>query len=600
MIFYITDSSENLDKHLYKNKDIQICTLGFSKDKKILSLARYIEENSFVLRSRYIEFIDELAQKKLGSKKIIDILKIHNNYSYWFSSSLFEKSIYSQNYSDSIRLLAIQDIIKKNKISKIFLSIDSILLAKSLNELCIDENVEIIIQNKTQGLLFNIFRNSFILNFTRSLIFFMKLSLRKFSKKEIEIDKEGILFISPLSYLNTKIDENYLKFNSNLWSGIPELFENKSINANFLHIFSPHQEIESPKQASKLINVLNKSNKSNHYLMDINLPFLDKCFIFYNWLKISFKFIFYHKTKKIFYLKDSNVNLYKILNKNFMDTFMGPNLIYCMFAYKYLEKKIDLFLNSKKIFFLHENQGWENIVTFIVNTNSKNKLYAVPHSTIRFWDLRHFHSKLLNKSDHSINIDYYLMNSQHGKDHYENNYGDINIIECEALRYREKPKSSMDYSNELLVLLDYSRIYTENMMSFLEEYERNYPNNIKFVFKEHINSPIELKKYKFASAEKTSQSINTVLNKYKKCFCSNMTSAQVDAYTFGLDVLVFHDGKELDMSPLKGNEFVKQINTIDDLKSHIEKEGHPYKVTRNYFYQDKSLEKWSSILFDKV
>ena len=79
-----------------------------------------------------------------------------------------------------------------------------------------------------------------------------------------------------------------------------------------------------------------------------------------------------------------------------------------------------------------------------------------------------------------------------------------------------------------------------------------------------------------------------------------MTSAQVDAYTYGLDVLVFNDGKTLNMSPFMMNKEINFICNIEELHDVIIKTPNSRKISKDYFYKNKNLEKWRTILFDKV
>ena len=66
--------------------------------------------------------------------------------------------------------------------------------------------------------------------------------------------------LHPSSYW---VIDGELRFNSNLWDGIPELLEFNEESANFLHIYSPHDQIKNETEASNIINSLNKTNKSN-------------------------------------------------------------------------------------------------------------------------------------------------------------------------------------------------------------------------------------------------------------------------------------------------------------------------------------------------
>ena len=581
------------------DKPTKLCVLHNSYNSETLSLSSYIENHSDELREKYLDFIDSLAYKKLGNKKIVDILKIHNDYSYWFSSSLFEKSIYKQNYTDAIRLIALEQILIKYNVKEISIYIKSKALSKSIKGVCF--KLKIAIKNNKPNFALLDLKNTFVYSFAKSLYTFFTISTRYFKYKELDEDMDGILFTGPLSYLDTNVSCKGLKFKSNLWDGIPKLLEKAECKANFLHIYSPHPEINSTSQASNIIDALNKSNYSNHFLLDSNLSLTIKIKIFYYWLKMALKFLIFKNFRSNFDLKSSNVNLFHILKDSYYESFMGPNLIYSIFVYQYSIKKVDLIKNQKKFFYLSENQGWENIFCYVVSKQSNNQVYAVPHSTIRFWDLRHFSSISHKNTRYDIKNSAYLVNSSFAKDEYiRNGFEKTKLNDCEALRYQNKVFLKNECKEGLLVLLDYSKEYTKDMMVFLQKYENLNPGKIHYIFKSHVNSPINLDNYEFKYAEIFDGNISDALNTYRICFCSNMTSAQVDAYTFGLKVLVFSDGKNLNLSPLMNSKEIHFISSLNDLKKNLKNDSLIVKSPKNYFYKNKNLEKWSAILFDKV
>ena len=74
----IWDSKENLPtkKNIYLWNE-------YSEFKNIKSILRYIEKNSELIRSKYINFIYDLGNKKFNNKSLINYLELENNFSYW-------------------------------------------------------------------------------------------------------------------------------------------------------------------------------------------------------------------------------------------------------------------------------------------------------------------------------------------------------------------------------------------------------------------------------------------------------------------------------------------------------------------------------------
>ena len=84
--------SDEPSVHNLNSNQINCTFINYDIDD-VISVNKYIEENSIRLRKNYINFIDEIGEKKLGNESIIDFLKLYDDYSFWYSGSLREKSI---------------------------------------------------------------------------------------------------------------------------------------------------------------------------------------------------------------------------------------------------------------------------------------------------------------------------------------------------------------------------------------------------------------------------------------------------------------------------------------------------------------------------
>ena len=66
------------------------------------------------------------------------------------------------------------------------------------------------------------------------------------------------------------------------------------------------------------------------------------------WLKTCIKFLLKTMIKKYLF-NSSKINFYNLLKDNYLDTIMGPNLIYNLYMYHYSKKFIELIKNQKSI-----------------------------------------------------------------------------------------------------------------------------------------------------------------------------------------------------------------------------------------------------------
>lgn len=581
-----------------KTKDILICIEEFSNDKTLISISKYINDHAEVLREKYLSFIDGLQFKKFGSTSIYNFLNLEHGFSFWLSGSLNQKSIYQHDYDECIKILAFEQILIEKKVTEIKISKNcSPKFIKTIKSLAKNLDIKLSFQRTYLIHMYFDHRQSLIFNLIKGLIAYINFFSRSYETSQKINPASDCIFIGPLSYLNTNLDSGKLKFQSQLWNGIDDLFSQKD-HPNYLHIFSPYIEIPSTQKASNIIQALNQSNSSRHYLLDSNIGLRSKLKIFITWLKLIFRSLRNIDNSNLLQVENSGIDFSFILRGNLYDTILGRQLITNLFLFEYFQKKISLLKSIKNVFYLFENQAWEKILLYHAKELGNIRTFAVPHSTTRFWDLRHFISKEFSGSTLDLLPDYFLQNSPSGEKLYlESGYEASRVIQVEALRYNHKKGIDMQSSNpNILVLSDYSPILTETMLRFLERYDKYTDGRLKFVFKPHVSSPINLSKFRFKSAQIYKGDIYQALAEHNICICSNMTSAQVDAYCFGLKVLVLNLGDGLNMSPLMGNKDIKFISDFDELSLHSKLNYNQKKIAKRFFNQNVSLSNWKKVI----
>jgi surface carbohydrate biosynthesis protein (TIGR04326 family) len=77
-------------------------------------IPRWIEENSDLLRAKYLAWIYEFGQQPIKGKNLIDTLEIRLNFSYWWMTPLVEKCNFAKSpqISDVIRLYAVDALME--------------------------------------------------------------------------------------------------------------------------------------------------------------------------------------------------------------------------------------------------------------------------------------------------------------------------------------------------------------------------------------------------------------------------------------------------------------------------------------------------------
>ena len=264
---------------------------------------------------------------------------------------------------------------------------------------------------------------------------------------------------------------------------------------------------------------------------------------------------------------------------------------------------------QSKGFYLNENQGWEfGFISMWRSNGHSNKLMAVPHSIIRYWDLRYFFDPRSYKSSSALTLplpDFICVNGSAAKKMYlDNNYPEVSLIEVEALRYLHlkrtitKKISKAKQINQVLVLGDYDKNNTDFQMKLLSDASNLLNHSVKFIVKPHPSCPIKKSDYPEINLKIVDNPISELIDDCAVVYTSCLTSAALDAYYFGKNVLSARDPIGLNLSPLRGAKsavFVSTGQELADLLSNINKLNEPKSQVNDFFYLDHKLLKWKKL-----
>ena len=240
------------------------------------------------------------------------------------------------------------------------------------------------------------------------------------------------------------------------------------------------------------------------------------------------------------------------------------------------------------------------------------RIVGAAHSTVRFWDLRYF----CDARDMDVSLpcplpapDLVALNGSYAvKAHLEAGYPPHRIAECEALRYgyletliKSSGRHAVPREGRLrvLVLGDYSGVCTIRMMKLLAG---AYPSvrDMEFVVKPHPNFMIRAEDYPEMVFTVVTQPLGELLLGFDVAYCSNMTSAAVDARLAGLPVIVMLDDEEVNFSPLRGIQGVRFVSAPKELSDALREANdcgtEQEADLQDFFFLDERLIRWKRLL----
>jgi surface carbohydrate biosynthesis protein (TIGR04326 family) len=261
--------------------------------------------------------------------------------------------------------------------------------------------------------------------------------------------------------------------------------------------------------------------------------------------------------------------------------------------------------------YLQENQPWEFALIHAWRVAGHARLIGIPHSSVRFWDLRYFFDPRSYQCRGQNNLpmpDQVAVNgSAMMKEYLRGRYPSAQLVEVEALRYlylekkttARRPTRKRSFGPlRVLVLGDYLPSNTHQMMLLLEKAFQSLPADTKIIVKPHPNCPVRTEDYPSLRMSVTMGSVSKLLPDCDVAYSSAVTSAAVDAYCAGVPVVSVKDTKTLNLSPLRSRKGVHFVSTPEELKQAFDKTSKAQKSLNrkiSMFHCDKSLRRWKKI-----
>jgi surface carbohydrate biosynthesis protein (TIGR04326 family) len=482
---------------------------------------------------------------------------------------------------------------------------------KVLKNYCVTKKIKFTTQNRTsisKVLIFN-FKN--IINNTVSdsliiLLWIFKYTLNNiyFFDKNKSLWKKDNSEITFVTYMDNLINPESNSYQSLYWTSLIDKLKKDNIKTRWLHIWTKNNDIKNSRQFnSKITNWNTNSTMQVHCSLNSFLTFNVIINSLKNWRKISKTS--YKIEKELMKSDDDCLNIWPLLRSDWIKSTRGTYLVSNLLMFHLFENAFKINIKQKLGIYLQENQSWEYALLYNWKTYHNTNIIGVAHSTIRFWDLRYYFDKRFFNSMNSSFLfpDFMLINNPYSKKNIlESGYPPQKIKEVEALRYLYLNKidneKSKDSRFNLLILGDYEKSNVKLAFNILSISLKQIDINFNLFYKPHPNSKVSRNDFDDLNINITNQALDKLFNLCDVAFCCNTTSASVDAYCYGLEVIIMHDPHNLNMSPLSGlkdvnfvsesNQLVKILN--DNIKNHN------LNKKKNYFYLNANLPSWEKLI----
>lgn len=594
---------------------------GNDTNPNTISIPKLVEEQSDVLRARYLAWIYELGETRINGKRLVDHLELRQGFSYWWMTSLAKKPNYyeSPHINVVVKCLAFENLCnEKYRPSCIKLVTDSENNRALFQQYCVNKNMEFSCEYIRPILSNQPIKQSIaqlLPSRLKAILFLFLSSVRSFwnfnrnEKKWKQKIKSTICFFDIFVHLQSKSFSEG-KFSSNYWTNLTSLLARLNIPTTWIHTYYPHQDIKSLKHARALIQLFNKHNGNNfHALTDSQLDVCVSLKAMSHYLRLTLISLQLSTVNKLFRPARSNFNFWPLFEKNWYDSLIGPPAMDNCISLSIYESALRKMPRQKIGFYIQENQPWEMALLYAWRAFGHGKIIGVPHATVRFWDLRYFYDSrtYMRVNRNTLPMpDIVAVNGPAAlKAYLDGGYPESQLFEVEALRYLNLIEDRSEQTNEaavgspirILICGDNITGSNEKLMRILEVAARDLPRDTRYIFKRHKACFFDITRYQSLNLIVSEEALSKLLNECDVVVVGNFSSAAVDAYCKGLVVASMLDGEILNSSPLRGIKGVKYFTNEYELLEIIKKSRVcESPLIEPYFQLDEKLPRWADLL----
>jgi surface carbohydrate biosynthesis protein (TIGR04326 family) len=588
------------------------------REKNILDVFDLIDDNKYEIRQKYLRWIHEIQNLKIHNNTIINHLKIDNNFSFWWMLPISEKSNFMKSFhiNEILKLIALEEYIKKNKIKKIFTTN----LNKTTNDVItyIARRNKIIFIKRNEKKIFSLdlgivnFFKAFLwlFNYLYKIRFLFGLNLPKWDSTKNKICIVTFFFNINLNLIKQNI------FSSSYFNSLIDKIHFKKMGINWLNIYFENEQMPNSKFAKSILSKINKIYSSDiHVTLDSFISVRIILLALKTWFKVFYKSLILTK-EKIIQIDKSKYFL--ILSDEFTKNLQNHHSLKNILVYFLMKEAFGRISKQNSCIFINENQPWEMALLSNYFKNDHNNIIGYQHTTARFWDLRNYYYKKSYKKN-SILISYPRPNhlAVHSKIFYniflKSNYPKKNLKMVEAVRYEKLIKKNLSNNKNIISGFDKDKInitivlgafnnFDQTLINCVQKNIINFDDNYCFFLKNQFSSDKSLAIQETNNFKNIQADLLDIFKVSDLVIISNPSSAVLDAMYMNIPFYVYDGGDFLNFSPMysiiNNKYFIRDYNFVSKLKSFKKNSSKKFWSfnKKNILNANLNVTKWKKLI----
>jgi surface carbohydrate biosynthesis protein (TIGR04326 family) len=572
----------------------------FSESPNFISIPAIVEENALIYRNEFLDWTYNVSQKKIKKKSLYNHLMLKDGFPFWWVTTLGQRFNINKcsNLNDVIKTMAFVDYLKENNLKPVSVTVEA---EKPLLINFFEQWTKLKgIPFKTNQTIPKKIKNKSVIFYSLYLFRFVIYNLVQSPGKIKKLADYAVFDVF------THLKKGPL-FKSNYWTRLIDLLERKKKYVQWNHLYYKTNSKFSFFLTSKKIKQFNSNgvNFHSHTLLEQSFGINSFLSVLYRYNKIKRKSkVVLPYLRGIFFCHKRDVDFSPWLYDQFKESICGQEALKNCFYTVIIENAVKTTHLDTKGIYIQEFQPWEIALTHYWKKANRKPIIGVPHSTIRFWDLRYFFSEEFFKNyAKDIFPDIITVNGKYAKERYvENGYPKNILKSAEALRYlyhQNVPLIKRENKNtaiELLICCDYQLTTSIQLFTLVNKAVQLSKKKISIKVRMHPSFPIPKTLLEQFSLVTCNKDLISALQSSDWVVTSNLSAIAIDAYYQKCNVAQLSDGLYFNLSPLRGEIddllFINEYELAKKLDGSNIEENKPL----NYFYIDSSLKKFSDLL----
>lgn len=594
---------------------------GYVEGAGTVSILRYVEENADGIRDRYLEWVDQLGESRIGDRRIVDRMAVGaSNFSLWWMSSIAEKSFWtSSTVATVVRLLALDDLVGSVGPVELEVVSDRPEVRRSVRRIAVRHGLKC--RSRRAGVES---RKTTARRMLAGLVPRPVWAIRAWvdhlsgsrpvrgRRPERWSDSESSLFL--LSCFGHLIPDTAADgwFDSRYWHGMYEVFRETGMPTNWVHYLVATPDIPDLATADRWLQRIdaNPVDQGNHVFLDSYASPGLLVGALVRWLRQLPSTFGLRAMSKADFGPEVHGFLWPAVRREWLDDLRGRRSMQHLLWLATFEAVCEDMPRQRRGLYLYEGVAWERAFVHAWRSAGHGELVGVPHATVRFWDLRYYLHPLTRErgGPHSLpQPDRLVRNNVTMAEAFDAvGYPAARIVDCEALRYAHlldlEPiprRPDRDGPIKVLVLGEMRPLAVGRMLGMLTEALTMLDFEVDLAMKSHPNSPVRPGDHPRLNLTSVEGSLADLVGDFDAAFSSHGTSAGVDVLMSGLPVVVWLDDSDLNLSDLRGQPGVCFVGTPRELADGLKAiQDGTFEVpdVPDFFTLEKDLPRWRSFL----